>query len=140
MDPAKCCPEFRKQCIAVIATIPICRIGIWRSSFIALKPESLTSKERQVCVCMRYKEQKCTTTKILQLHRVHENSNIEAQAMHCTENPIYVFLKMKLRGLTPNSYIHTSVSDLCFPRISLQKLEDGLWEYINRSQIYECGN
>jgi hypothetical protein len=26
--------------------------------------------------------------------------------VHCTKNPIYVFQKMKLRGLIPNSYIH----------------------------------
>jgi hypothetical protein len=32
--------------------------------------------------------------------------------VHCTENPIYVFPKMKLRGLVPNSYSHVSVSDL----------------------------
>jgi hypothetical protein len=30
--------------------------------------------------------------------------------MHCTENPIYAFPEMKLRGLVPNSYIHVSVS------------------------------
>ncbi len=29
-----------------------------------------------------------------------------AGAVHCTENPIYVFPEMKLRGLVPNSYIH----------------------------------
>jgi hypothetical protein len=34
------------------------------------------------------------------------------QCPHCTENPIYVFLKMKLRGLAPNSYILVSVNDL----------------------------
>jgi hypothetical protein len=27
-----------------------------------------------------------------------------------TENPVYVFPEMKLRGLLPNSYIHVSVS------------------------------
>ncbi len=31
---------------------------------------------------------------------------------HCTENHIYVFPEMKLRGLVPNSYIHVSVSNL----------------------------
>jgi hypothetical protein len=31
--------------------------------------------------------------------------------VHCTENPIYVFPEMKLRGVVPNSYIHVSVSD-----------------------------
>ncbi len=38
---------------------------------------------------------------------------------HCTENPIYVFLEMKLRGLLPNYYIHVSVSILNIPRIGL---------------------
>jgi hypothetical protein len=38
---------------------------------------------------------------------------------HCTENPIYVFPEMKLRGLASNSYIHVSVSDLNIPRIGL---------------------
>jgi hypothetical protein len=90
---------------------------------------------------MHYEEQKFTVLpKILQLHKVHENSSFDVEAMHCTENPIYVFQEMKMRGLIPKSYIHVSVSDLCIPRISLQKLEDGLWESINRSQIYECGN
>ncbi len=32
-------------------------------------------------------------------------------AVHCTENPIYVFPDMKLLGLIPNSYIYVSVSD-----------------------------
>jgi hypothetical protein len=36
-----------------------------------------------------------------------------------TENPIYVFSEMKLRGLVPNSYIHVSVCDLNIPRIPL---------------------
>jgi hypothetical protein len=39
--------------------------------------------------------------------------------LHCTENMIYVFLEMKLRGLVPNSYIHVSVSDLYIHRIGL---------------------
>jgi hypothetical protein len=39
--------------------------------------------------------------------------------MHCTENPIYVFLEMKLCSLVPNSYIPVSVSDLFIPRIRL---------------------
>jgi hypothetical protein len=38
---------------------------------------------------------------------------------HCTENMIYLFLEMKLRGLVPNSDIHVSVSDLYIPRIGL---------------------
>jgi hypothetical protein len=38
---------------------------------------------------------------------------------HCTENPVYEFPEMKLRGFVPNSYIHVSVSNLCIPRIGL---------------------
>jgi hypothetical protein len=34
----------------------------------------------------------------------------------CTENPIYLFPEKELRGLSPNSYIHISVSDLFIPR------------------------
>ncbi len=30
----------------------------------------------------------------------------------CTENQIYVFSEMKLRGLNPNSYIYVAVSDI----------------------------
>jgi hypothetical protein len=30
---------------------------------------------------------------------------------HCTNNPIYVLPEKELRGLSPNSYIHVSVSD-----------------------------
>jgi hypothetical protein len=39
--------------------------------------------------------------------------------MHSTENPIYVFPEMKLRGLVPNFYIYVPVSDLYIPRIGL---------------------
>ncbi len=39
--------------------------------------------------------------------------------MHCTENPIYVFPEIKLRGLVPNSYIPVFVSDLFSPMIGL---------------------
>jgi hypothetical protein len=61
---------------------------------------------------------------------------------HCTENPIYVFPEIKLRDLVPNSYIHVSVSDLYIPRIGMPVLlqADQSWEYINCSQIHECGN
>ncbi len=49
--------------------------------------------------------------------------------LHCTENPIYVFPEMKLRGLVPNSciYVFVSDSDLCIPRIGLP-----LWLQQNR--------
>ncbi len=36
---------------------------------------------------------------------------------HCKEIPIYVFLEKELRGLSPNFYIHVSVSDLYIPTI-----------------------
>ncbi len=39
--------------------------------------------------------------------------------MHCTENPIYVFLEMKLCSPVPNFYIQVSVSDLYIPRIDM---------------------
>jgi hypothetical protein len=38
---------------------------------------------------------------------------------HCTENPIYVFPEMKLRGLVPNSNIHVSMGDLNIPMVGL---------------------
>ncbi len=37
--------------------------------------------------------------------------------IHCNENPIYVFLFLELRGLSPNVHIHVPVSDLYIPRI-----------------------
>ncbi len=37
--------------------------------------------------------------------------------LHCNENPIYVFLFWKLRGLSPNFHIHVSLIDLYIPRI-----------------------
>ncbi len=37
--------------------------------------------------------------------------------LNYTENQIYVFLEKELRGLSPNSYIHVSVSDLYTSRI-----------------------
>jgi hypothetical protein len=39
--------------------------------------------------------------------------------LHFTENLIYLFPEMKLRGLVPISYIHVSVNDLYTPRIGL---------------------
>jgi hypothetical protein len=37
--------------------------------------------------------------------------------LHCTENSILVFPEKELCSLSPNSYIHVSVSDLYIPRI-----------------------
>jgi hypothetical protein len=36
---------------------------------------------------------------------------------HCTENRTYVFPEKELHGLSPNFYIHVSVSELYNPRI-----------------------
>ncbi len=47
--------------------------------------------------------------------------------VHCTENPIDVFPEKELRGLSPNSYIHVSVSDLNIPRIGPH-----IWRQQNR--------
>ncbi len=47
--------------------------------------------------------------------------------VHYTENPIYVFPEMKLRGLVPNSYDYVTVSDLYIPRIGLP-----IWKQQNR--------
>jgi hypothetical protein len=57
--------------------------------------------------------------KLFTLHSlVQPNEPNSSRGIHCTENPIYVFPEMKLRGLLPNSYIHVSVSYLCIPRIA----------------------
>ncbi len=37
--------------------------------------------------------------------------------LHCNKNPIYVFPKKDLRGLSPNFHIHVSVCDLYIPTI-----------------------
>ncbi len=114
MDPAKVCLKFRKQCTVVIATIPTCGIVVWRlswSSFIDLKPESLTSKERQVCVYVHYEEQICTATKILHFHRVHENSNIEAQAIHCTENKSDLCITKNETARPHSQFLHSCICE-----------------------------
>ena len=64
--------------------------------------------------------------------------------LHCNKNPIYVFIFGELRGHSPNFHIHVSVSDLYIPRmgphISCSRIGRSMWEYINCSQIHECGN
>ncbi len=52
---------------------------------------------------------------------------------------------MKLRELSPNSYIYFFVSDLHIPTIGLPILlpanyGDRSWKNINRSQTHEYGN
>jgi hypothetical protein len=37
--------------------------------------------------------------------------------VHCNGNSVYIFLFWELRDLSPNFYIHVSVSDLYIPRI-----------------------
>jgi len=58
------------------------------------------------------------------LVRVWRHSNMAK--IHCKKNLIYVFLFWELRGLSLNSHIHVSVSDLYIPRIgphiSLQQI------------------
>jgi hypothetical protein len=63
--------------------------------------------------------------------------------MHCNENPIYVFPEKELIGLSPNTYIHVSVSDLYSPRICppiclQQNRQTDLG--IILSQTHECRN
>ncbi len=77
--------------------------------------------------------------------RIHcEQQSLHEQfSAHRTENPIYVFPKLKPHGLVPNSYIHVSLSDI--PGIGLSicaaaKQADQSWKYINCSQIHEPGN
>jgi hypothetical protein len=44
-------------------------------------------------------------------------SYLGSMCTHCTENLIYVFPEKELGSLSPNSYIHVSVSNLYIPRI-----------------------
>jgi hypothetical protein len=39
---------------------------------------------------------------------------------HCKQDPIYVFLEMKLRGLVPYIHIHVSVHLFCCSKIGAQ--------------------
>jgi hypothetical protein len=50
------------------------------------------------------------------LHRRVIHHRTISASPHCTENPMFVFPEMKLRGLVPNSYIHVSMSYYIFPR------------------------
>jgi hypothetical protein len=74
------------------------------------------------------------------------NSVTSINSPHCPENQIYVFPEKELRGLSPNSYIHVSVSDLYIPRIGPQSTylaaanqTDRSWKYINLSKIMSVG-
>jgi hypothetical protein len=58
--------------------------------------------------------------------------------MHCTQNPIYVFPEMKLRGLVPNSYIHVSLSYLYIPSLCSQ-IGRPILEIYKSLTVHECG-
>ncbi len=58
---------------------------------------------------------------------VYIRKKIMHSITYCTYNPIYVFPEKEFRGLSPNSYIHVSVSDPSR-------------KYIHLSQMYECRN
>jgi hypothetical protein len=49
----------------------------------------------------------------------------------CTENQIYVFPEKELRGLSPNSYIHMFVSDLC-TYMYISRISPHIWLQQNR--------
>ncbi len=51
------------------------------------------------------------------------NDPYALQKRLCTENSKQIFLEMKLRGLSPSSYIHGSVSDLYIRTIVLPILQ-----------------
>jgi hypothetical protein len=55
-------------------------------------------------------------------------SSVHALQRQYTENLKQIFLEMKLRGLSPSSYIHVSVSDLYIPTIGLPiLLQENRW-------------
>jgi hypothetical protein len=65
-------------------------------------------------------------------------------ARQYTENSKQTFPEMKLRSLSPNSYIHVLWAIYLFPRLvclfCCRKIGGPRWEYINRSQTHECEN
>ncbi len=61
--------------------------------------------------------------------------------VQCTENSIYIFPEMTLRGLVPDSYIPVSVSNLYISMIRLpiwlqQNRQFHFWEYIKQNQTF----
>ncbi len=58
------------------------------------------------------------------------------QGPHCKEIWIYIFPEKELRGLSPNFYIHVSVSDLYNPTFGPPTDQRN----INHSQKHECRN
>jgi hypothetical protein len=53
--------------------------------------------------------------------------------VHCNENPIYIFPKKELRGLSYNFPIHVSVSDLYIPRM-------GPHVFLHQKRQTDCEN
>jgi hypothetical protein len=62
-----------------------------------------------VCMCNEYT---CNPA-------VTKNSNYHLLKRHCTEKWKKIFPERKLRGLSPNFYIHIYVGDLFIPTIGL---------------------
>jgi len=57
-----------------------------------------------------------------------KNSGVISLQRQYTENLKQIFPEMKLRGLSPNSYIHFSVRDFYIPRIDLPILmQENKW-------------
>jgi len=95
----------------------------------------------QKTVC-RNPKRSSTACKICKENSVKQRKKIPKEMLccadtysvpRCTENPIYLFPEMKLRGLVLNSYSQVSLSDLCIPRIDLP-----IWLLQNRQT--ETGN
>ncbi len=59
--------------------------------------------------------------------RCGRRGHCQDTSLHCTEDPIYLFLEMQLRSLIPNSYIHVYVSDIYIPRSCLH-----IWLHENK--------
>ncbi len=75
---------------------------------------------------------------------IYNSLTIARDMVHCKGNSVYMFLFWELRGLSPNFYIHVSVSDLYIPRIgphiSSSRNGSSILGIIIRSQTHECGN
>jgi hypothetical protein len=73
-------------------------------------------------------------------------TEIEKRVVHCKEDLNNVFPEIKLRGLVPNFHFHTSVRAIFIYSqdrstwFAGAKTADRSWDYIDRSQIYECIN
>ncbi len=67
------------------------------------------------------------------------DSKLNTLQRHSAENSKQIFPEKELRGLSPNLYIHVSVSDLYIPTAfsAAGKSVDGSWKHINRSQTHD---